>query len=173
MMARVPVATAPVICRLTRVLLPVPGWPRTNWPGLVTSPARSQASGSRQTTSPHSWCRPTGVPATGVPLPATNGDSPDSWVVVASYSRPGVTCTARPPSRSFHPQAGATGTGLPARCGAVCRPSARTAPTDGCLAEGCCREGGAEAPNSAGGRGAADPPGDPEPAAPPGVPDTD
>ena len=64
----------------------MPGWPRTNSPGLVTSPARSQASGSRQTTSPHSWCRPTGVPAAGVPEPATNGNSPQTWVVVAWYS---------------------------------------------------------------------------------------
>ena len=111
MMARVPVATAPVICRLTSVLLPVPGWPRMNSPGLVTSPARSQASGSRQTTSPHSWCRPTGVPAIGVPDPATNGYSPQAWAVVAWYSGAAVTCAARPANGSFHPQAGGTGSG--------------------------------------------------------------
>ena len=78
-----PVATVPVTRRLTRVDFPVPGWPRTNMPGLVTSPARSQAIGSRQTTSPCNWCRPTGVPATGVPPPATNGNSPHTWAVVA------------------------------------------------------------------------------------------
>ena len=102
-----PNATAPVTSRLTSADFPVPGWPRTNTPGLVTSPARSQASGSRQATSPHSWWRPTGVPTTGVPLPATNGYSPHSCVVVAWYSAPGVTCTARPPSRMLHPHAGA------------------------------------------------------------------
>src|SRR5487761_1586492 len=103
-----PVATAPVICRLTSVDLPTPGWPRTNSPGLVTSPARSQARGSRQTTSPHSWCRPTGVPATGVPDPATNGYRPQAWVVVAWYSGAAVTCAARPANGSFPPQAGGT-----------------------------------------------------------------
>src|ERR1022692_3702542 len=109
MSAVVPVATAPVTRRLTRVDLPVPGWPRTNMPGLVTRPARSHASGSRQTTSPVSWLRPTGVPATAVPLPATNGNRPHAWVVVAWYSRGAVTWAARPAAGAFHPQAGATG----------------------------------------------------------------
>ena len=104
-----PVATAPVSCLLTRVDLPVPGWPRTNSPGLVISPARSQASGSRHTTSPKSWCRPTGVPMAGVPEPAVNGNSPQTWVVVAWYSGAAATCAARPAPGIFHPQAGGTG----------------------------------------------------------------
>src|SRR3982075_2074179 len=108
MIAVCPVATAPVTRRLTRADLPVPGWPRTNSPGLVTSPARSQASGSRQTTSPQSWCRPTGVPAAGGPDPATYGYRPQTWVVVAWYSGAAVTCAARPARGTFHPQAGGT-----------------------------------------------------------------
>src|SRR5580692_336891 len=124
MRALVPNATAPVTSRLTRADLPVPGWPRTNTPGLVTRPARSQASGSRQTTSPHSWCRPTGVPATGVPDPATYGYRPQTWVVVAWYSGAAVTCAARPARGNFQPQAGGTCAGSRAgRAAARPRPS--------------------------------------------------
>ena len=103
-----PVATAPVICRLTSADFPTPGSPKTNSPGLVTSPARSQASGSRQQTSPHSMCRPTGVPSDGVPEPATNGNRPQACVVVAWYSGAALTCAARPAPGTFHPQAGGT-----------------------------------------------------------------
>src|SRR5258708_1328771 len=88
-------------------------------PGLVTRPARSQASGSRQTTSPHSWCRPTGVPAVGVPLPATKGYRPHSWVVVPWYSGPAATWMARPPSANRQPQAGARRAGRVLRLGAL------------------------------------------------------
>ena len=77
-------------------------------PGLVTSPARSHASGSRQTTSPHSWCLPTGVPAVGVPPPARKGKSPHAWVVVAWYSGAAATWAARPANGTFQPQAGGT-----------------------------------------------------------------
>ena len=108
MMALVPVATAPVICRLARVDLPVPGWPRMNWPGLVTRPARSQASGSMQTISPDSWWRPTGVPTAGVPEPETYGNRPQTWVVVAWYSGAAVTCAARPAYGILQPRAGGT-----------------------------------------------------------------
>jgi hypothetical protein len=52
-------------------------------PGLVVSPARIHASGSRHTASPHSMCWPTGTPTVGDPEPATNGNSPAAWVVVA------------------------------------------------------------------------------------------
>ena len=53
--------------------------------GVGGQPARSQASGSRQTTSPPSWCRPTGVPASGAPAPAMNGYRPQACTVVAWY----------------------------------------------------------------------------------------
>src|SRR6266576_2284734 len=146
----VPNDTAPVTSRLTRADFPVPGWPRTNTPGLVTRPARSQASGSRQTTSPHSWCRPTGVPAVGVPLPATNGNNPHNWVVVAWYSRPGETCTARPASGIFQPQAGASGSCVTCVGGSTARrPGARLAGRS--LAGRNLLGRGGTAPNSAGG----------------------
>src|SRR5215510_8689390 len=109
MTALAPVATAPVICRLARVDFPVPGWPRMNSPGLTTRPARSHASGSRQTTSPNSWCRPTGVPTAGVPEPATYGNNPQACVVVPWYSGAAVTCTQRPAYGVFQPHAGGTG----------------------------------------------------------------
>src|SRR6266566_8937733 len=75
-------------------------------PGLVTSPARSHASGSRQTTSPHSWWRPTGVPVTGVPDPATKGNRPHACAVVAWYSGADARWTARPAYGIFQPQGG-------------------------------------------------------------------
>src|SRR5258706_16411846 len=78
-------------------------------PGLVTSPARSQASGSRQTTSPQSWCRPTGVPAAGVPQPATKGNRPHACAVVAWYSGAASTWAARPAHAIFQPHGGGTG----------------------------------------------------------------
>ena len=59
--------------------------------------------------------RPTGVPASGVPDPATNGYRPHSWAVVAWYSGVAATCTARPPSGIFHPHAGASGSPAGAR----------------------------------------------------------
>ena len=76
--------------------LPTPGSPSRNMPGLVTSPARSQASGSRQTTEPCSWSRPTGVPTVGAPAPVTNGLRPQAWMVVAWNSAPGTTFATRP-----------------------------------------------------------------------------
>src|ERR1700722_6722197 len=129
MMALVPVATAPVIWRLARVDFPVPGCPRMNSPGLTTRPARSHASGSRQTTSPNSWCRPTGVPTAGVPEPATYGNSPQTCVGVAWYSGAAVTCTARPAYGTFHPHAGGTEVTARAGCGDVMIP-------DSCLLVG-------------------------------------
>ena len=45
----------------------------------------------------------------GVPEPAVNGNSPQTWVVVAWYSGAAATCAARPAPGIFHPHAGGTG----------------------------------------------------------------
>ena len=42
----------------------------------------------------------------GVPEPAVNGNSPQTWVVVAWYSGAAATCAARPAPGIFHPHAG-------------------------------------------------------------------
>src|SRR5512138_2399193 len=111
MRMRVPYAARPVTNLLTRALLPEPGWPSTNTPGLDTSPARSHSSGSRQTTWPHSMCRPIGTPRVGAPDPARNGYRPHSCAVVPWYSMAGVTYAARPAPGVRHPQAGAVAGG--------------------------------------------------------------
>src|SRR3981189_1247789 len=107
MSSLVPVAAMPVASRLAVVDLPTPGGPPTNTPGLVVSPARTHSSGSRQTTSPHSMCRPIGTPNVGAPDPAMNGYRPQSWVVVPWYSMPGATWAARPAPGPRQPHAGA------------------------------------------------------------------
>ena len=42
----------------------------------------------------------------GVPEPAVNGNSPQTWVVVAWYSGAAATCAARPAPGIFHPHGG-------------------------------------------------------------------
>src|SRR4051794_16271908 len=78
-------------------------------PGLVTRPARSHSSGSRQTTSPHSMCRPIGTPSIGDPEPATYGNRPHSCTVVPWYSTPGARWLTRPAAGTRQPHDGATG----------------------------------------------------------------
>jgi hypothetical protein len=55
--------------------------------GLAINPARAnQLMGSQQTVAAERRSRPMGTPTIGVPDPAMNGHSPQTWRVVARHS---------------------------------------------------------------------------------------
>ena len=61
---------------------PTPGWPWTQVPVLVTSPACSHAAGSNPIASAVNRCWPIGTPGGVAPEDAANGNSPHTCVVV-------------------------------------------------------------------------------------------
>ena len=83
MTAAAPKQISPVSIRLTMVDLPIPGWPCTHTPVLLTRPSRSHSAGSRPTGSAVSMCRPIGTPGVAAPLDSANGYSPHTWALVA------------------------------------------------------------------------------------------